>query len=116
MRLIDADAFEKTMTDKILPILIKKYGEEEAVKGLHFSFQDCISNIRGEPTVETTFYGYNVAHLAMVASLLNDHHLTPAMIAYMCTDIAITYDTVIELIQKQSIDSIMNYIMKGEED
>ena len=50
MRLIDADAFEQELKEKLLPLLVEKYGKEEAVKGLHFSLQDCISNIQGQPT------------------------------------------------------------------
>ena len=52
MRLIDADAFERDFTEHILPILIQRYGEEEAIRGLHFSYSDCISNISGQPTIE----------------------------------------------------------------
>lgn len=52
MRLIDADAFERDITEHILPILIQRYGEEEAIRGLHFSYSDCISNISGQPTIE----------------------------------------------------------------
>ena len=50
-RLIDADKFEFEMDDKLLVALTEKYGEEEAQKGLHFSFRDCISNIQFQPTV-----------------------------------------------------------------
>ena len=50
-RLIDADKFEFEMNDKLLVALTEKYGEEEAQKGLHFSFRDCISNIQFQPTV-----------------------------------------------------------------
>jgi len=52
MRMIDADAFERDLTEHILPILIQRYGEEEAIRGLHFSYSDCISNISGQPTIE----------------------------------------------------------------
>lgn len=52
MRLIDANAFERDLTEHILPILIQRYGEEEAIRGLHFSYSDCISNISGQPTIE----------------------------------------------------------------
>ena len=51
MRLIDADAFEQDLKEKLLPLLVKKYGKEEAMKGLHFSLQDCISNIQSQPTI-----------------------------------------------------------------
>lgn len=51
MRLIDADAFEQDLKEKLLPLLMEKYGKEEAMKGLHFSLQDCISNIQGQPTI-----------------------------------------------------------------
>lgn len=50
-RLIDADAFEDAFNMELLPILINKYGEEEALKGLHFSFRDCICNIQAQKTV-----------------------------------------------------------------
>lgn len=52
MRLIDADRFVKQMNEELFPELIKEYGEEEAIKGLHFSFQDCIYNIECQPTVD----------------------------------------------------------------
>lgn len=52
MRLTDADAFIKEMEEKIFPELVKRYGEEEALKGLHFSYRDCICNINGQPTVD----------------------------------------------------------------
>lgn len=51
MRLIDADSFERDLKEKLLPLLVEKYGKEEAMKGLHFSLQDCISNIQGQPTI-----------------------------------------------------------------
>ena len=51
MRLIDADAFEQDLKEKLLPLLVEKYGKEEAMKGLHFSLQDCISNIQSQPTI-----------------------------------------------------------------
>ena len=51
MRLIDADAFEKDFKEKLFPALVKKYGEDEALKGLHFSFRDCIVNIQTRPTI-----------------------------------------------------------------
>ena len=50
-RLIDADEFEREFNNHLLPILVKKYGEEEALKGLHFSFRDCICNIQCQKTV-----------------------------------------------------------------
>ena len=50
-RLIDADEFENLLNKELLPILIKKYGEEEALKGMHFSFRDCICNIQSQRTV-----------------------------------------------------------------
>lgn len=52
MRLIDADRFEDQMNEELLPELIKEYGKEEALKGLHFSFRDCICNIQCQPTVD----------------------------------------------------------------
>lgn len=52
MRLIDADAFELEMVEKILPLLTKIYGAAEATGGLHFSFMDCICNIEGQPTID----------------------------------------------------------------
>ena len=52
MRLIDADRFVDQMNEELFPELIKEYGEEEAIKGLHFSFQDCIYNIECQPTIE----------------------------------------------------------------
>lgn len=51
MRPIDADTFEQELKEKLLPLLVKKYGKEEAMKGLHFSLQDCISNIQSQPTI-----------------------------------------------------------------
>lgn len=51
MRQIDADTFEQELKEKLLPLLMEKYGKEEAMKGLHFSLQDCISNIQGQPTI-----------------------------------------------------------------
>lgn len=51
MRRIDADTFEQELKEKLLPLLVEKYGKEEAMKGLHFSLQDCISNIQGQPTI-----------------------------------------------------------------
>lgn len=51
MRPIDADSFERDLKEKLLPLLVEKYGKEEAMKGLHFSLQDCISNIQGQPTI-----------------------------------------------------------------
>ena len=51
MRSIDADTFEQDLKEKLLPLLVKKYGKEEAMKGLHFSLQDCISNIQSQPTI-----------------------------------------------------------------
>ena len=51
MRSIDADAFEQDLKEKLLPLLVEKYGKEEAMKGLHFSLQDCISNIQSQPTI-----------------------------------------------------------------
>ena len=50
-RLIDADKFEFEMNDKLLVALTEKYGEEEAKRGLHFSFRDCICNIQCQKTV-----------------------------------------------------------------
>lgn len=50
-RMIDADAFEDAFNMELLPILINKYGEDEALKGLHFSFRDCICNIQTQKTV-----------------------------------------------------------------
>lgn len=50
-RLIDADKFEFEMNDKLLVALTEKYGEEEAQRGLHFSFRDCICNIQCQSTV-----------------------------------------------------------------
>jgi hypothetical protein len=50
-RLIDADKFERDFNEHLLPILIKKYGEDEVLKGLHFSFRDCICNIQCQKTV-----------------------------------------------------------------
>ena len=52
MRPIDADAFEYELRTKLLPELIKKYGEEEALNGLHFSFNDCICNLQSQPTIQ----------------------------------------------------------------
>ena len=52
MRLIDADAFEAELNERLLPELIKRYGRDEALRGLHFSFRDCICNIQMQPTIE----------------------------------------------------------------
>lgn len=52
MRLIDADAFEAELNERLLPILIERYGRDEALRGLHFSFRDCICNIQTQPTIE----------------------------------------------------------------
>lgn len=52
MRLIDADRFVKQMNEELLPELIKEYGQEEALKGMHFSFRDCICNIQCQLTVD----------------------------------------------------------------
>lgn len=52
MRLIDAYRFENQMNEELLPKLIKEYGKEEALKGLHFSFRDCICNIQSQPTAD----------------------------------------------------------------
>lgn len=52
MRLIDADAFEKEMNEQLLPKLIEKYGAEEALTGLHFSFRDLINNVVYQPEVK----------------------------------------------------------------
>lgn len=66
MRLIDADAFERDLRNILFPALVQKYGEDEALKGLHFSFQDVISNIRCLPAVklELTFKQKLMLHLA----------------------------------------------------
>lgn len=50
MRPIDADYFIKELEERLLPVLIKKYGENEAKRGLHFSFNDVIANIKSQPT------------------------------------------------------------------
>ena len=52
MRLIDADAFEAELNERLLPMLIERYGRDEAIKGLHFSFRDVVCNIKGQPTIE----------------------------------------------------------------
>ena len=52
MRLIDADVFERELNEKILPVLIERYGAKEALNGLHFSFRDLILNIQAQPTVK----------------------------------------------------------------
>lgn len=52
MRLIDADVFERDLNEKVLPVLIKRYGAKEVLNGLHFSFSDLILNIQGQPTVK----------------------------------------------------------------
>lgn len=52
MRLIDADAFEAELNERLLPMLIERYGRDEAIKGLHFSFRDVICNIQTRPTIE----------------------------------------------------------------
>ena len=49
-RPIDADAFERDLKENLLPLLVEKYGKDEAMKGLHFSFLDCINNIHGQST------------------------------------------------------------------
>ena len=46
MRLIDADAFERDLKLRLLPVLVDKYGAEEALNGLHFSYKDYIRNLR----------------------------------------------------------------------
>ncbi len=51
MRLIDADEFERQLNE-LLPKLIERYGYEEALRGLHFSFNDCIDNLRNQETIE----------------------------------------------------------------
>ena len=51
-RLIDADAFEADLNENLLPMLIERYGRDEALRGLHFSFRDCICNIQAQPTIE----------------------------------------------------------------
>lgn len=51
MRLIDADKFERVLNEQLLPKLVERYGEKDAVRGLHFSFRDCICNIQAQPTV-----------------------------------------------------------------
>lgn len=50
-RLIDADAFEDDMNTLLLPMMINKYGEEDALRGIHFSFRDHICNIQAQRTV-----------------------------------------------------------------
>lgn len=62
MRLIDADRFEDQMNEELLPKLIKEYGKEEALKGLHFSFRDCICNIQSQPPVEERKAGHWIPH------------------------------------------------------
>lgn len=52
MRLIDADAFEAELNERLLPLLIERYGRDEAIKGLHFSFRDVICNIQAQPTIQ----------------------------------------------------------------
>lgn len=42
--LIDRDKWVDEMREKLLPGLSKKYGEADALRGLHFSFLDCIGN------------------------------------------------------------------------
>ena len=52
MRLIDADAFEAELNERLLPVLIERYGRDEALRGLHFSFRDFICNIQTQPAIE----------------------------------------------------------------
>ena len=51
MKLIDADMLIENY-EHIKQLLIQKYGEEEATRGLHFSLNDCISNIENQPEVK----------------------------------------------------------------
>ena len=51
MKLIDADMLLENY-EHIKEHLTQKYGEEEATRGLHFSLNDCISNIENQPEVK----------------------------------------------------------------
>lgn len=49
--LIDRDKWIDEMWKKLLPELTKKYGETDALKGLHFSFLDCIENVKNADVI-----------------------------------------------------------------
>lgn len=49
--LIDRDKWIDEMWEKLLPELTKKYGETDALKGLHFSFLDCIENVNNADVI-----------------------------------------------------------------
>lgn len=49
--LIDVESLKRQYEQFLKPHLIKKYGEEEAIRGLHFSYQDVVFNMQGERVV-----------------------------------------------------------------
>lgn len=51
MKLIDADMLLGNY-EVLRQLLTEKYGEKEAANGLHFSLNDCISNIENQPEVK----------------------------------------------------------------
>ena len=74
MKLIDADMLLENY-EHIKQLLIQKYGEKEATSGLHFSLNDCISNIRNQPEVKlkkraTLFEGIKTADRIELAHFL----------------------------------------------
>lgn len=74
MRLIDADMLLENY-EQIKQLLIQKYGEKEALNGLHFSLSDCINNIQNQPEVKpkkrvTLFDGVKTADRIELAHFL----------------------------------------------
>lgn len=74
MKLIDADMLLENY-EHIKQLLIQKYGEKEALSGLHFSLNDCINNIQNQPEVKpkkrvTLFDGVKTADRIELAHFL----------------------------------------------
>lgn len=95
MRLIDADMLLENY-EHIKQLLIQKYGEKEALNGLHFSLNDCINNIQNQPevkpettapeaTIDTIDILYKITDALRVRKMISDcHSCEDCGISYLC--------------------------------
>ena len=99
MKLIDADMLLENY-EQIKQLLIQKYGEKEALNGLHFSLNDCINNIQNQPevkpeikpeikaskrTVETIDILYKITDALRIRNMIYDcHSCEDCGISYLC--------------------------------
>ena len=57
--------------------------------------KDLKNVIKALPITEQTLYGYNIEHLAFIASLLQKENISPEELKYMLTDIRIMMQFVV---------------------